>query len=1570
MKLVKRSFSLILSLLIILSMTVISDYGYISSVTMTAYAAGENYYMINGKTVRYDTAEAQSNDEYIAALYKYIWGIEFTNDFNSTDNILKNESYENRALSAENLKKFVLRCQPGAVLRVENIRSTEVSSTQGRTAIVVNHDANGFSVYEYTDERHEKYYTWAQFCNTYTYSTIRFIKWPNSFYASGSESEDTDYNKPTRPLYYDAQSMLKGDDVRWVQQKLKDIGYSVIVDGYFSKHTENAVELFQYDYSLTVTGIVESTTADMLEHPVKKPGKISLSVLGDKDLSIGDVLTIEWGDVNNADSYHLFVYNNRGNLVDELDRITVNRASFVMNSSGTYIVKGCAQNSAFVGEMSTMEQKVKVHNTYSVKFFDDDGTLLNKQTVAYGQDASVPASPKKTGYSFKGWDKEFTNVTSSLTINALYIKKSYTVRFEDASGTIIGKSQKVLYGESAVEPDTSTIDGFIGWNKDFSFVTSSMTVTAVVNLSGKALPFSVSNGTAARESESSGYTVNFKVTNNSDSKKIGRAVVALKTTAGKFLTLTESSAFAMSPAKEKTMKVFVPYDKAATIVEIYIVADYSDLIPMSQVAVIDNISTDNNFTDWLPKEEAPAAGTYFSVTEPRTEYRYRDKEFDNNKDYSSRPGWTQYKITPYYTDSGWSSYTVNQISPKWEKLLTGETVQTRFIQTKNESYDTGYHIESHCSQGVSSPYYRHYWQNRTVERQSYGCWDRSADVSIDYWNSLPSVGAGGWSKGNYPGQNKGGVTGKYDGDAYIWFIKYTNQSQRTLYQYNDRIYRYKYSFFKFKEWEPWSTTPVSETNDREVETRETRRYEVNDPTVVNTGVARTITGIVDSSLAGKQATLFIYKIGEASDYTNEFVGQTTIGENGSYKFSFKLLDEPSTISGDYTVALGIEGASSVIYLDDILAPKPQYTVNICDEDGTILDTQTVSRGDSAVLPKENPTKPGYTFAGWNYSNASIFEDTNITATYVRDEYTVTFIDWTNERFEMQTGYHYGDPLMVPDLNIDNDAYVPVCWDGITENMTVTQNMVITAKYDVKEFTVKFYDFDKNLISEQIVNYGSTVDAPVLNSTDEIIFLSWDSSSIDHVVNDLDVYPVYCYAKTVATPVATLDGGVYSNDISVSISCSTPEAKIYYSLYTEDEEIEEHEYNEPITVAETSTLSFYAACDGFNDSKTTVNCYAINKDDNEENRMYPVRIYYENSLIVEKMMKSGSVITDELISEYVDNEYEFEGFYTDSRMTNPLPLNTTVTETMTIYAKIQPKTYNVKFCFEDGTVIDEQSVTYLDRASVPENIDVNPNKVFIGWDSDEYLCVTKDVVITAIVKDSTYLADISLNKTRLVMISGMNYNLIAAIAPETFAENTIFWTSSNTSVVKVDADGLVTAISPGTAVITAKLIGDVERTATCEIIVKRNSDENITLTDGSYLLIEGGKLLGVKPAKNTVSDIVSELDSTNVVAYSSEGEELSAHEKLETGSTICLVDNNGNILDVVTVIVMGDVNGDGVVNNKDAALIHRFVVGREPNAFTDENYRLAADVDGDNFITTKDSSLILTYLEGMNNILSV
>ena len=64
---------------------------------------------------------------------------------------------------------------------------------------------------------------------------------------------------------------------------------------------------------------------------------------------------------------------------------------------------------------------------YTVTFVDWNGTVLKTQTITEGASATAPSNPTRDGYTFVGWDKGFTNITSNLEIVAQYEENKTSV---------------------------------------------------------------------------------------------------------------------------------------------------------------------------------------------------------------------------------------------------------------------------------------------------------------------------------------------------------------------------------------------------------------------------------------------------------------------------------------------------------------------------------------------------------------------------------------------------------------------------------------------------------------------------------------------------------------------------------------------------------------------------------------------------------------------------------------------------------------------------------------------------------------------------------------------------------------------------------------------------------------------------------------------------------------------------------------------------------------------------------------------------------------------------------------
>lgn len=124
----------------------------------------------------------------------------------------------------------------------------------------------------------------------------------------------------------------------------------------------------------------------------------------------------------------------------------------------------------------TAQYKIK---TFTVRFYDREGNLLDVQKVNWNEAAEAPADQEWEGHTFTGWSEDYEHVMSDLDIQPVFDVNLFTVTFVDWNDEVI-QSGKVEYGKDAEAPADPVRDGydFIGWDKEFDNITADLTVKA------------------------------------------------------------------------------------------------------------------------------------------------------------------------------------------------------------------------------------------------------------------------------------------------------------------------------------------------------------------------------------------------------------------------------------------------------------------------------------------------------------------------------------------------------------------------------------------------------------------------------------------------------------------------------------------------------------------------------------------------------------------------------------------------------------------------------------------------------------------------------------------------------------------------------------------------------------------------------------------------------------------------------------------------------------------------------------------------------------------------------------
>ncbi len=176
---------------------------------------------------------------------------------------------------------------------------------------------------------------------------------------------------------------------------------------------------------------------------------------------------------------------------------------------------------------------------YTVVFKDWEGTVLKTEEVTKGEAATPPSDPTREGYTFTGWDRDYTNVQRDLTVTAQYTKH------EDSNS---GQSGEGEPKEDVEEPEK---DQYVTISTDHSDLDAEVIVTE--NEDAKKTTIAVDGNTLIEAFKSKdNKDLHIEVINGSDQVSVeldGKGIQALKENDGVVKITTDVGGYTL-PVEE------------------------------------------------------------------------------------------------------------------------------------------------------------------------------------------------------------------------------------------------------------------------------------------------------------------------------------------------------------------------------------------------------------------------------------------------------------------------------------------------------------------------------------------------------------------------------------------------------------------------------------------------------------------------------------------------------------------------------------------------------------------------------------------------------------------------------------------------------------------------------------------------------------------------------------------------------------------------------------------------------------------------------------------------------------
>ena len=221
-------------------------------------------------------------------------------------------------------------------------------------------------------------------------------------------------------------------------------------------------------------------------------------------------------------------------------------------------------------------------------------------------------------------------------------------------------------------------------------------------------------------------------------------------------------------------------------------------------------------------------------------------------------------------------------------------------------------------------------------------------------------------------------------------------------------------------------------------------------------------------------------------------GETpTKAATAAYSYTFAgWTPEITAVTGDAT------------YTATFTETANQYTIEFVNADGTVLQSSTVTYGETPVYNGETPTKAAtaaysYTFAGWTPEITAVTGDATYTATFTEtaNQYTIEFVNADGTVLQ-SSEVSYGETPVYSGETPAKEATAQYTYSfaGWTPAIAaVTGNATYTATYTetVNQYTITFDTAGGSSIAPITQAYGTAVTAPDDPTRTGYSFVNWN-----------------------------------------------------------------------------------------------------------------------------------------------------------------------------------------------------------------------------------------------------------------------------------------------------------------------------------------------------------------------------------------------------------------------------------------------------------------------------------------------